>query len=106
MQKKFQQLCFWTSLWALIIIHAIDMQLTQHFIGDNYENEVFKPMSLAIQYIGIYPALWLSRITMYLFFFLVITNRGKDWCRYLTFLMATLYWSAMTNWLYTLRILQ
>jgi hypothetical protein len=88
----------------LVIIHTLDMQLTQHFIGDNWEQETFPPMSLCIKHIGIYNAEWVSRIIIYSLLFIWCFNRNKKPWRYLLYVGTTLYYAAMINWLFTLNL--
>jgi len=86
----------------LLVIHTIDMILTREIIGNNWQRETFLPMSYCIKFIGIYNALWISRISMYTMLFIYLCN-WKKW-KWFSFLVAgtCLYWTAMVHWLWTL----
>jgi len=88
----------------LVIIHTLDMQLTQDFIGNNWEQETFLPMRLCIKHIGIYNAEWVSRVIIYATLFIWCFNRNKKSWRYLLYISTTLYYAAMINWLFTLKL--
>jgi len=110
-QKPVFELKFWGKavslffLAALLVIHTMDMLLTEHFVGNDWDNETFPPMRLCIKYLGIHPSLWVSRVIVYSLVFLYILNwRRKAWFAFLV-TATLLYWSAMTSWLFTLDIL-
>ena len=90
----------------MIVIHTMDMELTRYYVGENWEFETFYPMSMTIKAIGIYKALWVSRIIMYLYFFYFLMNKNKKWVQYAMITTTILYWTAMAPWLFTLGVLE
>jgi|SRR5581483_7716639 len=94
------------SLVLLIIIHSADMLLTQYFIGNNWELESFPIMSLTIKYFGGDVALWISRVIMYSYFYLIILYKDNTYFSYFNILMTSLYWTAMIQWLFFLGLLK
>lgn len=93
-------LWFWIIL--LVIIHTVDMELTQQYVGDDWATEAFLPMQLCIKNFGVTNALWISRIFIYLFIFLVLCmQKTREW-RCLLTTITILYWMSMTTWLITL----
>lgn len=96
---------YWVFLLTLIFIHTLDMYLTMYFIGNQWENETFLPMSLCIKHFGIYNAIWISRIIMYLFFYLSFYFRDNENFVFGLFIINIVYYTAMFNWLFTLGIL-
>ena len=110
-QKPVFELKFWgkaVSLLLLVLlltIHTLDMLLTEHFIGNDWDTETFPPMRLCIKYLGIYPSLWVSRVIVYSLTFMYLLNWNKRmWFAFLV-TATLLYWTAMTTWLFTLGIL-
>jgi len=93
---------YWFFLISLIAIHTIDMELTTHEIGDQWERENFYLMQLCIKYFGIFHAVWISRIVMYLYFAVSYRYKSNDYFIFTMFLLALLYWAAMIDWLFTL----
>lgn len=66
---------FWVFLVGLLVIHTLDMVLTDRCIGDNWENEIFLPMRCCIRHLGIYNALWVSRICTYSYLWVTVYYR-------------------------------
>ena len=93
-------------LFLLIVIHTLDMQLTQDFVGNNWERETFPLMSYCIKWFGIFTSLWISRFTMYSLMFLYILNRNSRYWNAFLIVGTLLYWDAMTQWLWRFDILQ
>ncbi len=93
-------------LFLLIVIHTLDMQLTQDFVGNNWERETFPLMSYCIKWFGIFTSLWISRFTMYSLMFLYILNRNSRYWNAFLIAGTLLYWAAMTQWLWRFDILQ
>lgn len=89
----------------LISIHALDMELTRHYIGDRWELETFLPMSLTIKELGIHKAVWASRIIMYILFFIFLETNRKPSIQNAMIVGTLLYWTSMIPWLFTLHIL-
>ena len=89
----------------LVIIHAIDMELTRHYIGNAWEREIFPPMSLSIKLIGIHASLWVSRAIMYTLIYLYFLNWKKRYWYYFLITGTILYWTAMVSWLWSLGFL-
>lgn len=102
MIKKF---AIYFCLLLLIIIHTIDMQLTEIYIGNVWELESFPPMQYCIKKFGIYYSLWISRIIFYAFvYMLLIKMHNKYWQLFLV-VTTILYYTTMVGWLFTLGIL-
>lgn len=96
----------WILILLLIIIHTVDMVLTRYYIGDNYKEESFFPMSSCINAIGIYNSIWLSRIIMYSYFFFALINQeNKKWF-YFLILVTILYYTSMIEWTFQLGIIK
>ena len=89
-----------------VIIHTVDMQLTRHYIGNDWQRETFLPMSLCIKYFGIHISLWISRLLIYPFLFLYFMNWRKRCWYYFLITSTLLYWAAMLSWLWTLGIVE
>jgi hypothetical protein len=90
----------------LVLIHAVDMQLTRHYIGNDWQRETFIPMSLCIKYFGIHISLWISRLCVYPLLFLYFMNWKKRCWHYFLITSTLLYWTAMLSWLDTLGIIK
>jgi hypothetical protein len=89
-------------VFLLLLIHTTDMILTRNIIGDDWWRETFLPMSYCIKWLGIYNALWVSRICIYSLLFVYFLNMNK-WAWYYFLVTGTiLYWTAMIPWLWTL----
>ena len=99
---------FWLWLWLvlLIVIHTLDMELTNIYIGNNWQHETFLPMSICIKYFGIYPSLWISRIIVYSFVFMLLLFQNNSIWRKILITITILYWASMVGWLYTLDIVK
>ena len=99
---------FWVSfsLFCLILIHTIDMLLTDKYVGNNWKRETFPIMSYTIKYCGIDAALWLSRLVMYLVMFFLLCKSQEREFRYLLYLITILYYTAMIPWLFTLNLVK
>lgn len=97
-------LMFWVIM--MVAIHTIDMELTRHYIGNDWTRETFVPMQLCIKHLGIYPAVWVSRLLIYCFIFWALqtgVNSSKSRTAFAT--CTTLYWAAMVPWLFSLHFL-
>jgi hypothetical protein len=92
----------WLLIILLILIHSIDMELTAYYIGNNAADETFPLMSLAIEKVSIYPAIWLSRSIMYTYFWFALMNQEKKGWFYFLLLATILYWVAMADWIFQL----
>jgi len=90
---------FWLWVMLLIIIHSIDMVLTREYIHDNWQKEIFLPMSMLIKYCGIYLALDVSRIFFYSFILVCIYCQKSKHTLYLLGVVNAWYWTAMFFWL-------
>ena len=90
----------------LVFIHTLDMELTAYYIGDRWYNETFLPMSICIHWLGIAQACWISRLCVYSYVFFTLLYQSRAWCRYLLLTITLLYIAAMTQWLFSLNILQ
>jgi len=98
------KLLTWTCILSLIIIHETDMLLTQHYIGNQYNQETFPPMSWTIKTFGIFTAIWISRAIMYLYYWLALVfQKNRHWF-YFLILVTILYYIAMIPWLFTLNL--
>lgn len=97
---------FWFLLLALILIHSIDMELTTHYIGDQWQNETFPLMRHCIKEFGIYNAVWISRVFCYLYFYWCYIYRKDERMVYSMFLVTILYYVAMTGWLFSLDLVK
>ena len=93
-------------VFLLVLIHALDMELTRIYVGDNWQNEIFLPMSLCIKYFGIHISLWISRIIIYPTLFLYFMNWQKRSWHYFLITGTLLYWTSMLSWLDTLGIVE
>ncbi len=92
-------------MFLLLVIHTTDMELTNHYIGNDWARETFIPMRLCIKYIGIKQALWISRIVIYsLCFACLLYKDNKHWI-YALILGTILYYAAMITWLFDLNII-
>ncbi len=91
---------FWVCIVLLVAIHTFDMVVTDRCIGDDWEREMFFPMRLAIHYIGIYNALWVSRLLTYLYLLFCIHNREQRLVRSVLYTVTVLYWTSMLSWPY------
>jgi len=92
-------------LGALIILQALDMELTRHYIGDNWEHECFPPMKYTIKYLGFYPAAWVARTIFYSFVLFFITFYKNPLLQRLLIVATILYYASMVQWLFTLKII-
>ena len=95
----------WVSLlfvFLLLFIHTLDMWLTRYEIGNEWEREIFAPMSYCIKWFGIYGGLWVSRICIYGMLFLYFLNWRKRRWKYFLITGTLLYWASMLPWLRTL----
>ena len=89
-------------VFLLLFIHTLDMWLTRYNIGNNYEREIFLPMRHCIKWLGIYNAIWVSRLCIYGMLFKYFLN-WKNWKWHYFLIVSTLvYWAAMLPWLRTL----
>ena len=86
-------------VFLLLLIHTIDMWLTRFQIGNEWEREIFLPMSYCIKWFGIYNAIWISRIGIYTGLFVYFLNWKKRGWHYLLVVGTLLYWAAMLPWL-------
>lgn len=93
---------FWTFLLLLIAIHTIDMELTIHYIGNQWENETFPLMQLCIKKFGIYHSIWLSRVVTYLYFLISYRYKYSSYYLFFMFLVTVVYYTSMFDWLFTL----
>jgi len=93
-------------VFLLVVIHALDMQLTREYIGNEWQRETFLPMSLCIKHFGIYISLWISRLIVYPLLFLYFLNWKKRCWHYFLITSTLLYWTAMLSWLWTLGIIE
>jgi len=96
---------FFSILSLLILIHTIDMILTERYVGDNWELETFLPMQICIKEVGIHNALWISRIIMYSYFWICIDFWENKPIQSSLLVVSILYWTAMLPWLYTLKLI-
>jgi hypothetical protein len=97
---------FWINFTLLIIIHTIDMMLTEHYVGNLWFNETFYPMSMCIKHFSIHNALWISRVTMYASLLFFMTFRHNAHVCNVVGIFNLLYWTAMLPWLFSLGILK
>jgi len=95
----------WICFCLLIVIHTLDMELTGYYIGNDWEKESFPIMQKCIKYYGINIALWISRGTVYSLLYVYLINNKNQYWQKLLFLCTILYWTAMTQWLFSLGIL-
>jgi len=96
----------WLWLILLIIIHTIDMILTQRYVGAFWQFETFPPMSFCIRNFGINISLWTSRIIIYSLIYLTLYLGNKIWWARILVVGTILYWTAMVNWLFFLGYLK
>jgi len=89
-------------VFLLLLIHTMDMWLTRFQIGNDWELEIFLPMRYSIKWFGIYNAIWISRITIYVMLFVYFLNWKKRGWHYFLIVSTLLYWTAMLPWLRTL----
>jgi hypothetical protein len=97
---------FWFFLAALILIHAVDMELTTYYIGDQWQNETFPLMKFTIKEVGIYNAIWISRVATYIFFLICWLYRKSDNMIFIMFLITVLYYFGMVPWLFSLHLME
>lgn len=84
--------------FALIVIHSIDMVLTEYYIGDDYQMESFPLMRWMIRYLGINYALWVSRFSFFGYISLFILNHDKQNWKYSLLVFTLFYYSGMLVW--------
>ena len=97
---------FWTCSILLCLIHIIDMELTRHYIGNDWNLEVFPPMCWAIHKFGIEWAVWISRGIVYGYLYFLYKNRtSENWIAGLV-LLTTVYWTSMVGWLFDLELVE
>ena len=96
---------FWFFLIAIMSIHFVDMELTTHYIGNQWENETFPLMRHCIKVVGIFNAVWISRIFTYLFFLLCYFYRKKEGLIFIMFLITVIYYTSMVDWIFTLDLI-
>jgi len=96
-----KKLLVWICFIALIIIHTLDMELTRVFIGNDWQNETFPPMSYCIKQFGISNAIWISRSIIYPFFLLILFNHESSKLQKILIVVTILYWVSMIQWLDT-----
>lgn len=96
---------FWIFLFAIIIIHSIDMELTRYYIGDQWETETFPLMRHCIKEIGIHNALWVSRVCTCIFLFMCFLRRKEENVVFLMFLVTVIYYIGMIPWLFKLGLM-
>jgi hypothetical protein len=89
-------------VFLLLLIHTTDMWLTRYFIGNEWERESFLPMSYCIKWFGIYNAIWISRIGIYVMLFAYFLNWEKRGWHYFLIVGTLLYWATMIPWIRTL----
>lgn len=97
---------FWILLLLLILIHTVDMELTTYYIGNQWEHETFPLMRYSIKFLGIYNAIWLSRICTYVFFFVCYLKKENSTWLFAMFLITVLYYVAMADWLINLDLVK
>ena len=90
----------------MVAIHTIDMLLTMHYIGDNWQRETFPLMRYCIGHFGIHPSLWISRVFMYSAFYWYLCKADNKYVQRLLVITTILYWTAMLPWLFSLGYLQ
>ncbi len=88
----------------LVVIHTADMELTKHYIGNDWQREAFLPMSLCIKYFGVIASVWISRLIIYPLLFLYFINWKRWSWHYFLITCTILYWTSMIGWLETLGI--
>lgn len=91
---------FWLCLVGLLVIHTLDMVLTERCVGDNWQCETFLPMSLCIKHIGIHNSLWVSRLCIYSYLWVCIQYREMRAVQTTLMVVTLLYWASMYCWLY------
>jgi hypothetical protein len=96
---------FWPLVFLLILIHTLDMELTREYVGNNWQNETFLPMSLCIKYFNIYNALWISRVIVYISLFLCYCFKENKFVISVFLFVTILYYTSMVNWFFSLNIL-
>lgn len=101
-----RNLVFWMLIFFLAIIHAIDMELTNYYVGNNWESESFPIMQLSIRLFGIKISLWLSRLIVYSYFFTCFNFRNNDNCIVQLLLITVLYYTSMIGWLFSLGLFE
>lgn len=92
-------------IFLLFLIHFVDMELTLMHVGNNPNLETFAPMKYAIGTIGIYNAIWVSKIIAFTYFYIAWLYRNSTKGLALLVLFTVLYYSSMVNWLFSLHIL-
>lgn len=97
---------FWISFWLIYIIQCLDMLLTQQYVGDNWKNENFPPMSLCIKYLGIDWSLWVARVLFFSFLFFCLKYRDSHRITNVLFILNLCYWASMVQWLFILGFLK
>jgi hypothetical protein len=100
--KKF---AMYFVLFLMVLIHTLDMMLTMHYIGSNWQRETFPLMRLCISQFGIHPSLWISRVFMYCCFYLFLCKSDNKYLQRLLVISTILYWTAMLPWLFSLNYL-
>ncbi len=101
-----QKVITWVCVFALLLIHTADMELTEHYIGNNAQNEAFPPMSWCIAEFGIQKSLWVSRIMVYFYLWFTLLNQHKKSWFYFLILVTILYWTAMIDWSFQLELIE
>lgn len=92
----------WIWLILLVIIHTVDMSLTDQYVGNRWSHETFFLMAYTIKWCGIDNALWISRIITYAFIYCVLQYPVKLYN--LLVVVTILYWTAMMPWVFFLGI--
>jgi len=82
------------------------MELTRHYIGDNWRYESFPPMQVCIREFGISASTWISRACMYPIFLAFLFLRHKIWACRVLLVITILYWTSMLSWLEILNIVK
>ena len=89
-------------VFLLLLIHTTDMWLTRFYIGNDWELEFFLTMRYCIKWLGIYNAIWISRISIYSWLFVYFFNWTRPCWYYFLIVSTLLYWTAMLPWIRTL----
>jgi hypothetical protein len=101
-----KKMALYLVLLMMIVIHTIDMEVTRHYIGNEWSHESFPLMRNCIYYFGIRNSVWISRVFMYSCFYLFLCKIDNKYLQKLLVLTTILYWVAMIPWLFKFHILE
>ncbi len=97
---------FWFAFVAFLFIVTLDLQLTQNYIGNNWEMEGNPLMALAIKKFGIRYAVWYARTVASVFVFFLLAFQDSKHFQYAFISFVIFYYITMTDWLFYLNFME